>query len=57
MDWLEITLDVDSSQIDALSAKLTASGFDSFVIEDEYDFTEFLEKNRQYWDYVDQSLI
>ena len=57
MDWLEITLDVDPSLIDSLSSKLIAAGFDKFIVEDELDFEQFLEKNRQYWDYVDQSLI
>lgn len=44
-------------QLDQVSAKLTAAGMDGLVIEDEGDFLQFLEQNRQYWDYVDQELL
>ena len=31
-------------------------GIEGLVIEDEGDFRDFLEHNRQYWDYVDEEL-
>jgi ribosomal protein L11 methyltransferase len=30
-------------------------GVGGMVMEDERDFRDFLENNRQYWDYVDES--
>ena len=55
--WLEITVNTTPDQLDQVSAKLTAAGMDGLVIEDEGDFLQFLEQNRQYWDYVDQELL
>ena len=56
MQWLEITIRTRSEDLDALTARLTALGYDSLIIEDEQDFLRFLEQNRAYWDYVDESL-
>ncbi|MBD9116765.1 MAG: 50S ribosomal protein L11 methyltransferase [Clostridiales bacterium] len=56
MEWLEVTVKTISSAIDLLGAKLTAIGYDSFIIDDQEQFHEFLEQNRQYWDYVDEAL-
>ena len=55
--WLEITVNTTPDQLYQVSAKLTAAGMDGLVIEDEGDFLQFLEQNRQYWDYVDQELL
>ena len=35
---------------------MTVLGFDSFIIDDQEQFHDFLEQNRQYWDYVDEGL-
>lgn len=56
MQWLELTIQTTSDVIDLVCAELTMLGFDSFIIDDETDFHEFLEENRQYWDYVDEAL-
>ncbi|MDO4845652.1 MAG: 50S ribosomal protein L11 methyltransferase [Oscillospiraceae bacterium] len=56
MQWLELTIQTRSEGLDALTARLTALGYDSFIIDDEQDFLQFLEQNRAYWDYVDESL-
>jgi ribosomal protein L11 methyltransferase len=56
MQWLELTIQTTSAGIDALGARLTALGYDSFIIDDEADFDAFLENNHQYWDYVDEDL-
>lgn len=56
MEWLEVTIKTVSPAIDLLGAKLTAIGYDSFIIDDSADFSEFLKYNTQYWDYVDEEL-
>lgn len=56
MQWLELTIKTSSSGIDILANRLTMLGYDSFIIDDQADFNEFLENNRQYWDYVDEDL-
>ena len=55
--WLEIAVNTTPDKLDQVCAKLAAAGMDSLVIEDEQDFLNFLEQNRQYWDYVDQELL
>ncbi len=56
MQWLELTIKTTSSGIDLVAAQLTALGFDSFMIDDQQDFQEFLAENTAYWDYVDDAL-
>lgn len=56
MEWLEVTIKTISPAIDLLGAQLTAIGYDSFIIDDSEDFSEFLKDNTQYWDYVDEEL-
>ena len=56
MQYKEIIIECAENEIDAVCEKLTELGCGGFVIENESDFREFLENNRQYWDYVDESL-
>lgn len=56
MAWLEITIATASDKIDYTAAQLTARGFADLVIEDQQEFQEFLEENRAYWDYIDETL-
>ena len=56
MDWLEVHIDTNHAGLDPVSAMLSAQGVDGIVIDDETEFHEFLEGNRQYWDYVDEDL-
>ena len=56
MAWLEITVSTDSARIDAVTSALTAGGFSDLVIEDQAEFETFLDQNRAYWDYIDESL-
>lgn len=56
MRWIELTIQTPENEIDARCDELTALGCDGFIIENESDFKDFLENNRQYWDYVDESL-
>ena len=56
MAWLEITIDTTAERIGPAVTTLTARGFADLVIEDQEEFETFLEENRAYWDYIDESL-
>ena len=56
MQWLEIKIDTQPGTVDAVAAALTAGGFPELVIEDQQEFESFLDENRAYWDYIDESL-
>ena len=56
MQWLELTIKTSSAGIELLAARLTALGYDSFIMDDQAEFDDFLEHNQQYWDYVDDDL-
>lgn len=56
-DWLEVTVETNDEEMDALAARLTMNGAEGLVLENESDFKLFLEQNRQYWDYVDDNLL
>ena len=55
MAWQEITINTDSQEIEAVSGALTARGFSDLVIEDQQEFETFLDENRTYWDYIDET--
>ena len=57
MDWIEISITTTSSGIEPVCGNLYQLGITGLQIEDETDFKEFLENNRQAWDYVDEELI
>lgn len=57
MEWIKVTLYTTSEGIDTICDKLYDIGFPNTQIEDETEFTEFLEENKKYWDYVDDELI
>ena len=56
MAWLEITLKTTAKNIDSAVTALTAHGFPELVIEDQAEFETFLDENRAYWDYIDETL-
>ena len=56
MAWLEISVSTASGGIAQVSQLLTAGGFEDLVLEDQAEFESFLEENRAYWDYIDESL-
>ena len=56
MAWLECTIKTTAADIESVAAKLTAGGFADLVIEDQNEFEDFLEQNREYWDYIDDEL-
>lgn len=56
MKWIEAVINTKSEEIDVLCSQLEALGVEGISIEDEADFRQFLDQNRQYWDYVDDEL-
>jgi ribosomal protein L11 methyltransferase len=56
MRYIEAVIETKSEDIEKLCDDLISLGVDAVSIEDEADFKDFLEKNRQYWDYVDDEL-
>jgi len=56
MQWLELSIATCSQGIELVADRLTALGFDSFIMDDQEEFQTFLENNRDCWDYVDEEL-
>ena len=56
MRWIEASIPTKSEEIDGLCTQLAALGVEGVSVEDEADFTQFLENNRRFWDYVDEEL-
>ena len=56
MAWLEITVNTAPDNIEDVAAALTAGGFSDLLIEDQAEFSDFLDQNRAYWDYIDEEL-
>ena len=56
MAWLEISIATVSAGIGKVAEQLTAGGFEDLVLEDQAEFETFLEENREYWDYIDETL-
>ena len=56
MQWLEVTIQTAPGAIDLVCDRLTVLGYDSFIIDDTDTFHDFLDNNRQYWDYIDEEL-
>ncbi len=56
LKWLEVAVNTTADRLDELSGRLINAGMTGLVVEDEGEFHQFLENNRQYWDYVDEEL-
>ena len=56
MEWLKVIIYTTSEGIEPLTGVLYQVGVTGVEIEDEADFYDFLENNKQYWDYVDEDL-
>ena len=54
--WLALHIDTVPPGLEPVELMLSNLGIDSFMVEDEGEFRDFLEQNQQYWDYVDESL-
>lgn len=57
MNWIEVHIDTCPAALDDLCARLEGMGVTGLVVDDEADFKDFLKKNHQYWDYVDDELL
>ena len=56
MNWIEATIQTNREEIEKVSLQLNEIGIQGLCIEDEADLQQFLTENRDYWDYVDESL-
>ncbi len=56
MNWTEVKITTATETLDAVCDALYGIDVTEFVISDKEDFKEFLENNRRYWDYVDETL-
>lgn len=56
MDYIEICIETPEDKLEERCDELCALGCGGAIIENENDFSDFLENNRQYWDYVDDEL-
>ena len=56
MEWIEVTIKTAPGAVDLVCDRLTVLGHDSFIVDDTAAFEDFLENNRQYWDYIDEEL-
>ena len=56
MRYIELIIELPEERIDSTCEELTSLGCSGYIIENENDFRQFLEHNRQYWDYVDEEL-
>ncbi len=54
--WLEVAVNTTTDRLDELTGRLINAGMTGLVVEDEQEFHNFLEQNRQFWDYVDEEL-
>ncbi|MBQ7574137.1 MAG: 50S ribosomal protein L11 methyltransferase [Clostridia bacterium] len=57
MEWIKVTIFTTANGIEPLTGRLMNIGITGFEIEDEADFNDFLDNNKQYWDYVDEKVI
>ncbi len=55
--WLEISITIPPEALDETCAQLAQGDMTALVIEDEGEFHQFLEQNRDHWDYVDDQLL
>ena len=56
MTYLEITISTTTAEIEDVAAALTNGGFEELLIEDQQEFETFLDENKAYWAYIDESL-
>ena len=56
MRWIEATINTQREEIETICTQLEALGVQGLSIEDEEDLKRFLQENKQYWDYIDESL-
>lgn len=57
MDWIRVSIYTTTEGIEPVLGRLLQLGIDGTEIEDEADFKNFLENNKDCWDYVDDELV
>ena len=57
MDWIKLSISTTTEGIEAVCAVLMEQGVSGVEIDDATDFHNFLENNRDKWDYVDDELM
>lgn len=57
MDWIQLSISTTTVGIEPVCAVLMEAGVTGMEIEDATDFYNFLENNRDKWDYVDEELL
>ena len=57
MRWLEVCVEAGDRGTEKLCAFLEDLGVSGLVVEDEADLREFMEKDTQYWDYIDEDFV
>ena len=56
MRYIEVIVNTPKEALDQRCEEMAAMGAGGFVIENEDDFRDFLDRNHMYWDYVDEEL-
>ena len=57
MDWIQLSISTTTEGIEPVCAALMEAGVTGMEIDDAADFHNFLENNRDKWDYVDDDLL
>lgn len=57
MNWIEVTVCAVPDKLDELCDSLENAGVSGLVINDEATVNDFLDKNKKYWDYVDDEVF
>ena len=57
MRWLEVCVEAGDRGTEKLCAFLEDQGVSGLVVEDEADLRDFMEKDTQYWDYIDEDFL
>ena len=57
MDWIQLSISTTTAGIEPVCAVLMEAGVTGMEIDDSIDFHNFLENNRDKWDYVDDELM
>lgn len=57
MEWIQVSIDTTHDGVEVLTSALEDIGIRGFEIEDSEDFSEFMQAEFPYRDYVDEDLI
>lgn len=57
MDWIKVFIFTTSEGVEPVCGMLYQLGLYSVQIEDAADFKDYLDNYKQYWDYIDETLM